>query len=173
MKRDLSLWQFAGFVLSALGGTLLHFLYDWSGKNIGFAPLSSVNESTWEHMKLVFFSLFIFALIQSCFFREYTNFWCAKLVGIVTGLILIPALFYTYNGAIAPSPDWINITIFFVAVASAFLVETRLLKTNRPCFSPSIAFVLISAIAVLFVLFTFFPPALPLFQDPVTGKYGR
>ena len=124
-KRDLSLWQFAGYAVTALGGTLLHFLHDWTNQNILIAPFSGVNESTWEHMKLLFFSLFIFALIQSRFFKDYKNFWCVKLAGIVTGLVLIPVLFYTYNGVFGKSPDWINIAIFYVSAGLVFLYERR------------------------------------------------
>ena len=78
MKPNISLWQFAGFSLSSLFGTILHFLYDWTDKSLLIAPFSGVNESTWEHMKLLFFPLFIFALIQSRFFKDYKNFWCIK-----------------------------------------------------------------------------------------------
>ena len=173
MKRDISLWQFGGFALSTLGGTLLHFFYDWTGESVLIAPLSGVNESTWEHMKLLYFPLLLWALVQSLFFKEYRNFWCVKLVGILTGLTLIPALFYTYNGAVGKSPDWLNITFFFVAAAVAFLVEGVLLKRNRlRCHHPWVAFGAIFLIGVLFFVFTFAPPPLPLFRDPLTGTYG-
>lgn len=169
MNKNLSLWQFAGFSLSSLGGTLLHFLYDWTGQSVWIAPFSGVNESTWEHMKLLFFPLFLFALIQSRFFKEYKNFWCVKLVGITAGLFAIPALFYTYNGAIGKSPDWFNITVFFLATALAFFVEWRLLKKNTlPCKAPRLAFLALCVIGGLFVLFTFLPPKIPLFEDPLS-----
>lgn len=172
-KRDLSLWQFAGYAVTALGGTLLHFLYDWTNQNILIAPFSGVNESTWEHMKLLFFSLFIFALIQSRFFKDYKNFWCVKLAGIVTGLVLIPVLFYTYNGVFGKSPDLVNIAIFFVSAAAAFLLETRLFKKGSlQCKRPWLAFAVICLIGVLFVIFTFATPQIPIFQDPITGTYG-
>lgn len=173
MKRDLSLWQFAGFVVTALGGTLLHFLYDRTNQSLLIAPFSGVNESTWEHMKLLFFPLFIFALIQSRFFKEYESFWCVKLTGIATGLVLIPVLFYTYNGVIGKSPDWINIAIFFISAALAFILETWLFKNDiLRCRSPQLAFSAILLIGVLFVLFTFATPQIPLFRDPITGTYG-
>ena len=76
------------------------------------APFSGVNESTWEHMKLLFWPLFFFALVQRPFFREQKNYWCVKLAEILLGLLLIPVLFYTYNGAFEQSPDWVNIAIF-------------------------------------------------------------
>lgn len=94
MKRNLSLWQLAGFAFTSIGGTLLHFLYDLTGQSVVAAPFSAVNESTWEHMKLLFFPMFVFALVQSRFFGERPDFWCVKLAGSAAGLALIPVLFY-------------------------------------------------------------------------------
>ena len=173
MKRDVSLWQFAGFSLSSLLGTLLHFLYDWTNEALVTAPFSGVNESTWEHMKLLFIPLFIFALIQHRYFKEYEIFWCVKLAGIAAGLFTIPVLFYTYNGVFGKSPDWVNITIFFVAAAIAFWLEARLLRSNPlRCRCSRLCFLVLCLIGILFVVFTFVTPKIPLFQDPLTGEYG-
>ncbi len=173
MKPNLSLWQFAGFSLSSLFGTILHFLYDWTNKSILIAPFSGVNESTWEHMKLLYFPLFIFALVQSKFFKEYKNFWCVKLIGILTGLVLIPVLFYTYNGVFGKSPDFINIAIFFVSAGAAYLLEWRLFKSQkRKCSYSKLAFFIICLIGIAFILFTFVTPKMPIFMDPITGGYG-
>ena len=173
MKHTSSLWQLAGFALSTLGGTLLHFLYDWTDESSLVAPFSGVNESTWEHMKLLFWPLFIFALIQRLFFKEQINYWCVKLAEIVLGLVLIPVLFYTYNGAFGKSPDWINIAIFYVSALQVFLFEWWAFKKNRlQCKHPRITFTLICLIGVLFIAFTFAPPQIPLFQDPLTGITG-
>jgi len=173
MKRDMALWQFFGFAFTAAGGTLLHFLYEWTGQSPLAAPFSGVNESTWEHMKLLFFPMFFFALLQSQFFKECENFWCIKLIGSATGLVTIPVLFYTYNGILGKSPDWINIAIFFVSAAVAFFLENRLFKRNRlPCKMPFLALGILLLISVLFAVFTFFPPQIPLFRDPITGNVG-
>ena len=173
MKREISRWQFAGFVFSTLCGTLLHFLYGWTGGNAIAAVFSGVNESTWEHMKLLYFPLVLFSIVQSRYFKAYDEFWCVKLVGVVVGLSLIPVLFYTYNGVIGRSPDWINIAIFFVSAAAAFIVESYLFKNRTlPCRASWAARAAIAVIGVLFATFTFFPPRIGLFRDPVTGIYG-
>ena len=122
MKRSTGLWALMGFAVTSLCGTLLHFLYDWLGEAIWIAPFSGVNESTWEHMKLLFWPMLIFAVAQSFFFHDLTNFWCVKLRGILLGILLIPIIFYTYNGAIGKSPDWINIAIFFISAAVAYIL---------------------------------------------------
>ncbi len=173
-QRSIGLWQLFGFAVTALSGTLLHFLYDWTGEAAAAAPFSGVNESTWEHMKLLFWPLLLYAFFESAFFRERRDFWCIKLKGTLFGLALIPALFYTYNGAIGRSPDWINIAIFFLSAAVTFLWETKQFKQeNGACKHPRLAITLLGALAVLFILFTFRPPMLPLFKDPITGGYGR
>ena len=168
MKRS-SLWQAAGFAVSTLLGTLLHFLYDWTG---AFAIFSGVNESTWEHMKLLYWPLFLFAIFQRFFYRE-KNFWWVKLGATVLGLALIPVLFYTYNGAFGKSPDWLNIAIFYVAAAGAFLFEWWVFRKNLLQWKyPQLALGALVLIGILFVVFTFSPPRIPLFQDAVTGKFG-
>ena len=173
MKRSMGLWQLMGFAVTALGGTLLHFLYDRLGEAVWIAPISGVNESTWEHMKLLFVPLFLFAVLQSFYFQDRSDFWCVKLRGILLGIALIPVLFYTYNGVIGKSPDWINVTIFFVSAAVAYFYETRLFATKQlPCGAPEIPVAILCLIALLFVLFTFFTPKIGIFKDPLTGAYG-
>ena len=162
-----------GFAVTSLGGTLLHFLYDWLGEAVWIAPLSGINESTWEHMKLLFWPMFIFAIVQSFFFRDREDFWCVKLRGILLGILLIPVLFYTYNGAIGKSPDWLNIAIFFLSAAIAYIFETRLFNTERlRCKSPKPPLLLLCMIALLFVVFTFATPEIGIFKDPLSGTYG-
>lgn len=173
MKRTVWLWQLFGFAVTALCGTLLHFLFEWTNNAVWAAPFSGVNESTWEHMKLLFWPMFIFAAVQRFFFAHYDNFWCVKLRGMLIGLSSIPVIFYTYNGVIGKSPDWINITIFFIAAALVYIYEAKELKNKDSyCGSPGAAFITIAIIALLFTIFTFNTPKLTIFKDPLTGRYG-
>lgn len=174
MKKSIGIWQLWGFAITSLGGTILHFLYDWLNKSILIAPFSSVNESTWEHMKLLFWPMFIYALFQSFFFKNISDFWCIKLRGIILGLSLIPIMFYTYNGVISKSPDWVNITIFFIAAAIAYIYEYRLFKFEKlNCKSSKLAFGILCIIALLFIIFTFATPKINIFKDPIQNIYGR
>ena len=173
MKRSVGLWQLWGFAVASLLGTLLHFLYEWLGEAAWIAPFSGVNESTWEHMKLLFWPMLLFAAVESFFFRDRGEFWCVKLRGTLLGIGLIPLLFYTYNGVIGPSPDWLNIAIFFLAAAIAYIYEARLFKRGQvECRSPRSAVAVLVGVALLFVLFTFLTPTLGIFKDPLTGTYG-
>lgn len=166
-------WQLLGFAVTSFLGTILHFLYEWSGENVFAAFISGVNESTWEHMKLIFFPMLFFGLFQSLFFKSDESFWSRKLTGILTGLLSIPLLFYGYNGIIGTSPDWLNISFFYIAAAIAFLTEANLLKKNKSYrISPSASLCILLIIALSFVIFTFFTPHINIFRDPLTGAYG-
>ena len=170
--KNLGLWQFAGFVIATALGTILHFLFDWTG-SLAVAPFSAVNESTWEHMKILFFPLLVFAMVQYQFFRvDFAGFWWVKLIGTAVGVVGIPVLFYTFNGAFFATPDWLNVAFFFLASALGFLVEYLLFRANFSLAFEWIAFAVILAVGVLFCTFTFLTPRLPLFQDPITGSFG-
>lgn len=174
MKKSLSFWQFAGFIFTVIAGVLLHFLYNWTNQSPLVAPFSAVNESIWEHMKLLFFPMFVFALVERQFIGgEYENFWCAKLAGSLFGLTLIPVLYYSYTGAFGVSLDWLNIVIFIIAAGAAYLLETWLMKRDGwSCFSPLFALFILCVIGFAFVVLTYVQPEIPLFQDPRSGVYG-
>lgn len=175
MNRTIRRAQFFSFLFTALAGTLLHFVYDAFPDFPLTAVVSSVNESVWEHMKLLYFPMFAAALVERPFLAPYhQDFWCIKLLGVLTGLLLIPALYYTYTGALGIHLTWVDISIFYVAAALAHLLETRLLinEQHRVCHFSRIAMLLTVALAFVFLFFTYFPPKLPIFRDPVTMTYG-
>ncbi len=152
----------------------MHFLYDWTNKSIIVAPFSAVNESIWEHMKLLFFPMFIFALIEYAFIGKNRKcFGGAKLAGTLIGLLLIPIIYYTYTGIFGVNADWFNIIIFFIAAGMAYYSETLFLKNGIClCKSEKAAFTIMCAIGILFIVLTFIQPKIPLFRDPATGNYG-
>ena len=173
MKKTIWLWQLMGFAVTSFSGTILHFLYEWLGKSPIVASFSGVNESTWEHMKLLFWPMLIYTVIQSLFFKYYPNFICIKTRGILLGISLIPILYYTYNGVIGKSPDWINIAIFFVSAGVSYIYESRALKRGTVhCNHPKLAIFILFLLILAFVLFTFKTPSLGIFEDPITKTYG-
>lgn len=170
--NTLLIWQIFGFLFTSVFGAILHFLYEWSGNLIWISPISAINESTWEHMKLLFFPSFIFALFQSLFFKRGI-YWSVKAKGIICGLIAIPVIFYTYIGVVGRSLGIINILIFFIACFIQYLSEYIGFKGNKkPRTGEMFSGIILFIIALLFVVFTFFPPRIGLFQDPLNGNYG-
>lgn len=174
MKKPIPAWQMAGFVFTAVMGTFLHFLFDLTGGSIVAALFSAVNESIWEHLKLLFYPMLLFAIGEYFFWgKDTASFWCMKLMGILTGLVLIPVIYYTYTGILGVNADWFNIAIFFLAAGVVFFVETKLFQRGFSCpVGTKLSVALILLLAVIFTVFTFLPPRVPFFRDPVTGTYG-
>ena len=173
MKPSIPLWQMAGFVFTGILGTFLHFLFDLTGGNLIAGVFSAVNESIWEHMKLLFYPMVLFGLIEYWVWgKKISGFWRIKFRGILLGLILIPVIYYTYTGILGVSADWFNITIFFLAAGASYRWETiRLQKppVNTCIFLPVTALI---GLGIVFTVLTFLPPHIPFFADPITGNYG-
>ena len=175
MSKKLCRWELAAFLTAAVIGPLLHFTYAWSGGNAVVAAFSAVNESTWEHMKLLFVPLFLTTLVEMAALTEqYRNFLAVKFVSILLGLLLIPVLYYTYSGIWGRTSMVLDIAIYFIAAAVSCLVSCRLLEKGQfGGGALQIGGLLgLWAAAFLFVYFTYAPPSIALFQDPVTGGYG-
>ena len=51
----LKIFTAVSFILTATLGTACHFAFDFFGQSRLIAPFVPVNESTWEHLKLLFF----------------------------------------------------------------------------------------------------------------------
>ena len=176
MGRRLFLWESAGFLFTAVLGVLLHDTYGWSGQRAAVAAFASVNESTWEHMKLLFVPLFLFSVVQMCVLgRNYPNFLWSRALAVMTGLLLIPIFFYTYTGILGRHITWVNIAIFFLAAAGTFWLDYRLLRRGRhgTLWRQLVGLTVLWALAFAFVWCTFRPPHVALWQDPATGQYGR
>ena len=175
MRRRVNYWELAGFGFVCLLGSAGHFLYDLTGGNRFIAAFFAVNESTWEHMKLLYTAYFLYILVE-CFSlaREMDNFLSAKAAGALAGLLTIPVLFYTLSGSFGKLPSAVDIAIFFVAAAVAFLVSAVIM--THGCLwgglKQGLGFLLLWALLFLFVRWTFQPPLLPIFQDPLTLTYG-
>ena len=175
MKRKLFYWELGGFLFTGVLGTLLHFVYEWSGVSALAAWFSAVNESTWEHMKLLFVPLFLFSVVQVCLMgRNYPNLPAVRAVSALTGVVLIPVLFYTYTGVLGRNVTWVDISIFFLADLAAFALDFWLLRRGKLSgqWMQILGLAVLWGLAFCFVWCTFRPVRLPLWRDPVTGVYG-
>ena len=174
MRKRLFFWELGGFLFTALAGTLLHFVYDWSGGSVWTAAFSAVNESTWEHMKLLAVPWILFSLVEYVALRS-DGIAGPRAAGLLAGLASVPLLFYTYQGIVGRDVMIVDILIFQAAVLLAFWVSWALQRRRRLCGAGWTVLGLLTLLFVwaLFLLFTFRAPDLPLFVDPRTGTRGR
>ena len=169
------LWQIIETSLIIILGVILHFLYDWSGKNKFIGTFSAVNESTWEHLKLAFFPILLFGIVDFIFIRPYANnIVFSTTIALFCSITIITMLFYVYLGVLGKNIDIINIAIFIIAVIISKYIAYRIIL--MPNFE-NIYYILLCSYFIYittfcFAVFTFAPPKINLFKDPITGKYG-
>lgn len=172
MEKTLKQTTWIGILLVMILAPLLHFTYVWSGKKIFFALFGAVNESTWEHMKLLFMpSFFYFLAEQKCIGRKYPGLLARRTIGLLSGLAFIPICFYTYSGIIGRTFIVADIAIFFFSVFITF-ISIRRLHRCRILISAFSCMFLLFVLLFCFFLFTFYPPHIGVFLDPVNFTYG-
>lgn len=154
---------FLRYLIVILLGVFLHFAYALSGENPIVGLFALVNESVWEHLKLLFFPMLILT-IWDAFVTQRNNlcFLPARTIGILAGLLFIVVVFYTITGIIGMNIAIINIVIYLLAVAFAFWVER---KQHHKCrhLSTTLAISILVLFIILFIIFTIAPPALGIF----------
>ncbi len=165
--KTLKLYMLAGVIFVSVLGTLLHFAYKWSGNNIFIGLFTPVNESIWEHTKLIFFPMLIYSIyLNRKISMEYPCINSAMLSGALCGIAMIIVLYYTYSGIIGSHFALADISIFYITVVTVFYIVYKLAiscKANN--LSPFLHICNI-VIIYLFIIFTFFPPDIPLFINP-------
>ncbi len=167
MQNTLKKYFISGFLFTAVAGTLFHFAYDFTGQNFFIGLFTPINESVWEHIKLLYFPMVLFSLFAAPkLSEEHPCVHFGLAAGILTGCLLIPILYYTYSGILGNHYAFVDISIYYICVLVAFLLAYRLtLSCRGERFYPLLKWLLF-LFAACFFLFTYMPPALPLFQVP-------
>lgn len=169
-------WILKGIPILFLIGSFMHFLYDLSGQNIIIGLIAPVNESVWEHLKMVLLPVilwwtFYFAAAGRRNHIDKNKWFTGALIALVTSLITIPLLYYFYTGAFGVEILAVDIIILFLALLFGQLAGFHFYKYSEGLdfYIPILVFILL---ILIFVLFTLNPPHLPLFKDSITGQYG-
>ena len=173
-RKHVLLFELAGMVFIILFGSILHFTFEWSGNQAIVGVISAVNESVWEHLKLGFWPATVFTLIEFKYLKKETNnFLFAKTMCIYIIPITIVVIFYSYTAVLGESILAIDILSFVIAVVVGQLVSYRLLTGRTlPYKLDMVSLIALTLLSFAFVIFTFYPPQLSMFQDPITGGYG-
>lgn len=162
-------FQIFSTIFTWILGILLHFTYEWSNENSIVAVFSAVNESTWEHLKLLFFPMLITTIIGYFYLKpkeDYKTFLCAKTLGIIAALSFVVVFFYTYTGIIGTNFAVLDIGSFFVGVILGEIITYKL-TLNMKCCNKWSAVIVLIILLISFIVFTFNAPDIGLFRNPV------
>lgn len=162
MKRCL-----IGFLGISVVGILLHNAYAWTKPFPLFALIAPVNESVWEHLKMAYWGVLIWAAIEGLFTRKkMKNVFPALVTGTLVFILTILIVFYSYTAFTQTSVLLIDIATFFVGAFFCQWISCRI-RNSREMKRPlqNIALAILVGISLLFILFTFYPPEADIFRD--------
>ena len=171
-KNKIRNYQIFSTIFTFILGSFLHFTYALSGNNPVVAIFSSINESVWEHLKLLFFPMLLSIIIGYFYIgKDIPNFLCSKALGIIISMAFMVTFFYTYTGILGRNIPAIDIASFFIATILGEFVSYVLIVNKFKC-NNVIAIITLILIFTCFIIFTYFTPNIGIFKDPVTGRYG-
>lgn len=160
-----------GALFIAVVGTAWHFVYGWSGENGMLGWIAPVNESVWEHTKLVAIPSLMWNAIAALRLSPRDRLPWAAFAEACTGPVVMVLGYYAYTAVLGRGWFVMDIGLFFVSLAAGRLVNHRARVGAFGVPGPAVSFVLIAAVIVGFAVLTVEPPDLPLFQEPPPGFY--
>lgn len=171
-KNKILIIEIVSTIFIIILGILLHFTFEWSNNNLLVGTFSPINESIWEHLKLIFFPSLITTIIVYFYEgKNIANYLCAKVVGIIFAIFFTITFFYTYTGIIGTNFAIVDISSFFIAVVLEQYISYKKIQSKFSCNKIKVITILI-IMYLCFLIFTFIPPNIGLFKDPITGMFG-
>ena len=157
------------FILTAAFlGTLNHFLYFLSGQSAIIALFCPVNESVWEHLKLLYFPFLFVSVWEYLTLRPAVlQFFYCRYLGVLLGMLFTVSVFYTYSGILGRNFLVLDILLFYSSVIVSFAMSEYFIGRSRTSHETDPAFVISLWVitAFFFFVFTCFSPDLPLFYS--------
>lgn len=144
---------------------LWHFMYDWFPCVLTsiFFP---VNESIWEHMKIIFYCLLIGSVLEKKGNNYYLNILVKPLVGVLFYLIIFIPLYLIFGESMFIS---LSLMLFTYIIMELLGIKISKQEELNIKVLPIIIIILIS---ILFSILTFYPLHNFLFFDSVKLGYG-
>ncbi len=153
---------------------LSHFLYQWIHSSLT-AVFFPVNESIWEHMKMIYTSIILYGIIDYIILNKFNikhhnfflNLFITALISIPIYLIIYLPIYYKTGENILINIGIMLLTIIITQVISYFILKTKHCKELN-----YISIILIIISYIIFGYLTYYPPKAELFFDTHNEKYG-
>ena len=152
---------------------LWHFVYDWFPNNI-FALFFPVNESIWEHMKIIYYCLFMGSILEFVLCKKnnikINNFYIEAMVKSILGVIFYLIIFVPFYLWLGESM-LISISLMLITYIFMEYIGYKIL-TGEEMNNNILPVIIIVLGCIMFVILTFYPLHNFLFFDEVKFGYG-
>ena len=170
MKKIKIIGVFLIFIFSFVS----HFMYEWFPNTL-FSILFPVNESIWEHMKLIVTPVLIFSLIEYIVYKRknisYNNFILSYAISMILGIIIYLIIYlpidYIFGHSMIFAISLLFVIFIIVEIISYYIMNYREIR-----YSNAIGIILIIFMYVVFGYLTYNPIENDLFYDTQKKIYG-
>lgn len=166
-------WKIINCVGIFLLSALLHFIYDWF-PNFFTSLFFPVNESIWEHNKIIVGSFLIWAIIEKIYYKKRKNVIFAESISAIVCALLVMIIFTPIYLYILKTNDNMIITfgIFILAIIISQIISYYLLQREYNLKLEEIGSILFIIFILINIIFTYYPPNVALFYDFTNKIYG-
>lgn len=152
-----------------ISGVFNHFVYELLNNNFIIGLITPINESIFEHTKLVIIPYISYHIYQ---YIKNKNFKIKELcLSLYISFFVMTALYYTYRGIIGKDITILNIIIYFITIFITELMTKHIMKYSKKD-NKVIYIIMIIIYFVLIVYLTINPIKIPFMKDPINNTYG-
>ncbi|GMQ60717.1 hypothetical protein AN1V17_51190 [Vallitalea sediminicola] len=156
-------------------GSLFHFLYEWT-ECTAIGIFSPVNESEWEHIKIMFYPVILVSIIEYFFIRyDVNNYVFAKAISALVFIATTYLLIYLYELIFGEGEMALHVVTYIVGAFVGQLISYLILRRSNSSKSKCknlIGYYIFLFVFLIITLFTFRPLQCDFFRDSTTGYYG-
>lgn len=168
MHKSFGQYELIGLGYVIVVGVASHYVYELFSPNLLLNTFFPINESVWEHLKLLFYPFFTYSIIEYFLTNNtYKQLMRFKLISVIVGMATTIIIFYTYSGIIGNHYAVIDILIFFISVIVSFVCSYILITNfDSPRQTTIISVCGFVVLIIIFAFFAYYPPQIPLFENP-------
>lgn len=148
--------------------SIFHFIYDLV-PNFVTSIFFPVNESIWEHLKLIFTASIVYTLISNLYYKYNNKFLISYLRGMFTIIILL--IIYLPLRKLFGEIMFLTLIILFISILISEIIVNKLIKKDYSILN-TISIFLIIINFIIFTYLTYNPIKSYLFYDTESNKYG-
>jgi hypothetical protein len=167
MNNKLKNLTIAGLIFGIIASFIFHFMYEFLNNNVIVGLFTPINESVWEHGKLLVFPFLFYSIFEYFFLKPNSakNYFAIKFFIMIATTLLLPVLFYTYSGILGYNLLVVDILIAVVLVLLSYVLSYIFINNDYNFKQAHIINGLGATLILLFFIFTFYPPNISWFMQ--------